>query len=105
MRLVVRVKTGASRSAVGGSHGAPPSLVVAVHAQPVDGKANEAVINALADSLGVKARHISIVSGQTSRTKHLEIIAPDVDDAALTSRVTALMSQQMPRRQTPLTTD
>lgn len=86
MRLVASVKTGASRSAVGG-------------------KAHESVINARADSLGVKARHISIVSGQTSRTKQVEIISPDVDDAALKARVTALMSQQRPRRQTPITTD
>ena len=51
MRLTIRVKPGASRSAVGGGYGDPPALVVAVHAQPVDGKANEAVVAAIADAL------------------------------------------------------
>ncbi|MFM8155602.1 MAG: DUF167 domain-containing protein, partial [Actinomycetes bacterium] len=42
VRLSVRVKPGSSRARVGGSHDG--ALVVAVHAQPVDGAANESVI-------------------------------------------------------------
>ena len=92
MRLTIRVKPGASRSAVGGSYGEPPALVVSVHAQPVDGKANEAVVAALADALRVKSRHITVASGHTSRTKLVVIDAPDVDDAELGARIAALLA-------------
>jgi len=91
--ILIRVKPGASRARVGGSHGDPPALVVSVHAQPVDGGANAAVVQALADALGLKTRQLRIVSGHASRTKRIEIIADVVDEAALTARVTALMAQ------------
>ena len=101
LRIVIRVKPGSSRSAVGGSHGDPPALIVAVHAQPVDGKANEAVVSTLADALGVKARHVSVVGGHASRTKQIEIDSPDVDDAVLRARVTAFMAPRQPARKPP----
>ena len=92
MRLTIRVRPGASRSSVVGSYGDPPVLVVAVHAQPVDGKANEAVVAAIADALGVKPRHVRVASGHTSRTKHIVIDSPDVDDAELAARIAILMA-------------
>lgn len=92
MRLTIRVKPGASRSAVGGGYGDPPALVVAVHAQPVDGKANDAVVAAIADALGVKPRHVRVASGHTSRTKQIAIDSPDVEDAQLAARIAALMA-------------
>ncbi len=92
MRLTIRVRPGASRLSVGGNDGHPPALVVAVHAQPVDGKANESVVAALADALGVKPRHVRVASGHTSRTKQIVIDSPDVDDAQLAARIAALMA-------------
>jgi len=77
IRLTVRVKPGASRTKVGGSYGEDRQLVVAVNSPPVDGAANQAVVAALADALGVRRRDISLVSGQTARTK---IVMIDVDD-------------------------
>ena len=76
MRVAVRVRPGASRTAVGGLHG--DRLVVAVTARAVDGAATEAALRALADALGVRPRHVSLVSGATSRDKLVEV----ADDAA-----------------------
>lgn len=49
------------------------SLIVQLSEPPVDGKANAALIEILADYFGVSRRQISIKTGQTSRTKIVEI--------------------------------
>lgn len=77
MRLAVRVRPGASRTRVGGTHG--DRLVVAVTARAVDGAATEAALRAVADALGLRPRQVSLVTGATSRDKLL-----DLDDAAMT---------------------
>lgn len=71
MRVAIRVKPGSSRARVGGLHG--DRLVVAVSARAVDGAATQAALAALADALGVRRRHVSLVSGATSRDKVVEI--------------------------------
>jgi len=65
----------ASRTAVGpveGS-GADARLRVAVGAPPVDGKANAAVIEALAEALGIKRRDVTLVRGETGRQKTVRL--------------------------------
>ena len=74
--FTVRVRPGSSRTQVGGAYGDPPALVVAVHAPAVDGRANEAVIAALAEEFGVRPRDVRLVSGQTSRTKIVAVETP-----------------------------
>jgi len=78
----VRVKPGASRARVGGCHGDPPALVVAVTEPAVDGRATEAVLRALAKALGLRRGCVELVSGQSARTKVVRILdAPaDLDD-------------------------
>lgn len=71
MRLAVRVRPGASRTRVGGLYDG--RLVVAVTARAVDGAATAATLEAVADALGVRPRHVTLVSGGTSRDKVLEI--------------------------------
>jgi len=80
VRVAIRVRPGASRTAVGGLHG--DRLVVAVTARAVDGAATEAALRALADALGVRPRHVSLVSGATSRDKVVEVEDDARDDLA-----------------------
>ncbi|TQL03477.1 DUF167 domain-containing protein [Cellulomonas sp. SLBN-39] len=87
MRVAVRVRPGASRTRVGGLHG--DRLVVAVQARAVDGAATEAALAAVADALGLRRRHVSLVAGATSRDKVVEVDAGLVD-AALAARLEAL---------------
>jgi uncharacterized protein len=71
------VSPGARSSAVVGRHG--EAWKVRVSAPPEGGRANAAVVELLAETLGVPARTISVVSGRGARDKLVELagIAPD----------------------------
>lgn len=77
--MPIRVRPGASRTAVGGAHG--DALVVRVQERAVDGKATEAALRAVATALGVPRRAVRLVSGPTSRDK---VLAVSGDPATLT---------------------
>jgi len=49
------------------------ALRVRLHALPIDGKANEALVKWLAKELGIAQRDVTLVRGQTSRRKQLRI--------------------------------
>jgi uncharacterized protein YggU (UPF0235/DUF167 family) len=66
-RLELRVVPGAMRPGVAGRHGASWKLRVA--AAPEGGRANEAVVQLLAETLGVPRRNVAVVAGHTSRDK------------------------------------
>ncbi len=83
MRVAIRVRPGASRTAVGGLHDG--ALVVAVTAPAVDGRATEAALAALAAALGVRPRDVRLVTGARSRSKLVEV--PD----AVTGRLGELL--------------
>lgn len=72
IRFAIRVKPGAGRSRVGGCYDVD-TLVVAVQARAVDGRATAAALAALASAFGVHLRDVALVSGATSRTKIVEI--------------------------------
>ena len=69
--MSVHVQPRASRSEVVGTHGS--ALKVRLLAPPVDGAANDALVELLADRLKVPRRAVRIVSGETSRSKTVEI--------------------------------
>ncbi len=65
------VKPRSSRSAVLGVRG--DALEVAVTAPPVEGAANAEVVEILAKQLRVPRRAVVIVSGQSGRTKRVQV--------------------------------
>lgn len=91
-RVTIRVKPGSSRNKVGGSYGDDPALIVAVTAPAVDGKANDAVISAVAEAFGLKARQISIHSGHTARTKILDVDVENKNVESFQSELTRLLA-------------
>ncbi|GGM86770.1 DUF167 domain-containing protein [Dactylosporangium sucinum] len=88
--IAIRVRPGASRTAVGGSYPGPygPALVVAVGARPVDGQATTAALRALADAIGVRPSALRLKAGAASRDKLVELDDPP---AGLDARVAALL--------------
>lgn len=71
VRFNVHVQPKASRSEVAGLHG--DSLKVRLSAPPVDGAANEALVDLLARLFTVSRRAVRIVAGATSRAKIVEV--------------------------------
>lgn len=69
--MLIKVLPGAKASRVVGEHGS--QLKVAVAAPPVDGKANEALLNWLAKALGVRRANLKLLSGQSSRDKRVSV--------------------------------
>jgi uncharacterized protein (TIGR00251 family) len=67
----VRVTPRASRAAVGGLR--EGELLVRVTAPPVEGAANEAVIAALAEALGIPRREVRLESGARGRSKLVSV--------------------------------
>jgi uncharacterized protein YggU (UPF0235/DUF167 family) len=75
VRVSIRVRPGASRAGVGGSHDG--ALVVRVNERAVDGQATEAALSAVADAFGVRRRDVTLVTGATARTKLVDVEGAD----------------------------
>ena len=71
VRFRVRLVPRASRDEITGV--LDGVLRVRLHAPPVDGAANDALVAFLADRLAVPRRGVRIVTGATSRTKLIEV--------------------------------
>lgn len=71
VRFAVRAKPRAKKSRIAGVR--EGSLEVSVNAPPVDGAANAAIIEALADALGVPKRDVHLVRGDSARAKLFEV--------------------------------
>jgi len=71
-RLRLRVAPGAKRAGVVGRHG--DAWKVCVAAPPENGRANDAVVRLLAQTLDVPRDSVTLVSGQTSRDKIVELV-------------------------------
>ncbi|MBO0867663.1 MAG: DUF167 domain-containing protein [Micromonosporaceae bacterium] len=84
--IAVRVRPGASRTAVGGAYQGPygTAIVVAVTAPAVDGRATDAVHRALAAALRLRRADLILRRGAVSRDKLFVVADPPADlDARL----------------------
>lgn len=71
LELDVQVVPRASRTRVVGVQG--DRLKIQLSSPPVDGAANQALIELLAERLGVRRAAVAIVSGETSKKKRVRI--------------------------------
>ncbi len=69
--LRVRIHPGARKNAITGVHDS--ALKISLTTPPVEGRANEALIAFLAESLRIPKSRVTLVSGATSRSKTLRI--------------------------------
>jgi len=69
--LTLHIQPGAKKTEFAGLHG--NALKIRLAAPPVDGKANEALIKFVAETLKLPKSAVNLKSGQTSRRKVLEI--------------------------------
>jgi uncharacterized protein (TIGR00251 family) len=69
--LAVRAQPGAKKTAITGIYGqgADAQLKIAVHAPPVEGRANEALIVFLSEHFSLPRRDVVLISGELSRSK------------------------------------
>jgi uncharacterized protein len=71
LKIAVKVKAGSSREKV--EKTGDGNYAVWVRAKPTDGKANEAVIKALAAHFDISRSRVALISGHTSKQKLLSI--------------------------------
>jgi uncharacterized protein (TIGR00251 family) len=86
--LPVRAQPGARRVGVLGEQAG--ALKVAVTAPPQDGRANDALTDALRTALGLKRSQVELVGGPTSRDKRFLIRG--VTRAALEAKLAQLLA-------------
>jgi uncharacterized protein (TIGR00251 family) len=76
IRLTVQIMPNAKKSEVIGL--LDDTLKIRLQAQPIEGKANEALIRFIADTLNLPRNNVCITHGLTNKRKMLEIHASDL---------------------------
>lgn len=72
--LSCHLQPGARHDAIVGEHGG--RLKIRLRAPPVDGKANAALVQFIADTFGVSRQQVTITAGASDRRKTLAIENP-----------------------------
>jgi uncharacterized protein (TIGR00251 family) len=78
-RVRLRVSPGSRKTELAGRHG--DGWKIRVSAPPEGGRANDAVLELLAARVGLPRRALTIVSGQRSRDKVVEMAGIDREEA------------------------
>ncbi len=74
VQLHVQVSPNAKKSEIVGV--LDEALKIRLQAQPIDGKANDALVRYIAKVLNVPQRAVTIIRGHTSRRKLLQVALP-----------------------------
>jgi hypothetical protein len=71
VKLAVRAQPGAKKTAISGIYGegAAVQLKIAVHAPPLEGRANQALTAFLAETFSVPKNAVELMTGELSRSK------------------------------------
>jgi uncharacterized protein (TIGR00251 family) len=77
--VAVHAQPGAGRTELVGRHG--DALKIRVAVPPERGRANDALAKLLAETFGVKAAAVRVVSGETSRSKRFQVDGIDLETA------------------------
>ncbi|MYN02578.1 hypothetical protein GTP41_10750 [Pseudoduganella sp. DS3] len=80
VRLAVQIQPNAKKTEVVGV--LDGALKIKLAAQPIEGKANEALVKWLAGALGVARSAVTLTHGQTNKKKLLEIAGVTPEDVA-----------------------
>ena len=78
--LTLHIQPGAKKTAFAGLHG--DALKIRLAAPPVDGKANEALLRFVAETLHLPKSSVCLKSGQTSRRKVVEVSGTTAEEIA-----------------------
>jgi uncharacterized protein (TIGR00251 family) len=81
--LAVRAQPGAKKTAIVGVYGegAAAQFKIAVQAPPVEGRANESLIDFLAEFFSLPRKNIALISGESSRSKVFRLGAISIAEA------------------------
>ena len=79
--LTLHVQPGAKKNEIAGLYG--DALKLKLAAQPVEGRANEALLKYIAGLFGVPARQVELRQGEQSRHKVVAITGSAVDPESL----------------------
>ena len=79
--LTLHVQPGAKRTEVAGVHG--DALKIRLAAPPIDGRANAALLEFVAQRLDLARSAVELKSGQTSRRKVVEVEGASVEAVRL----------------------
>lgn len=79
--LTLHVQTGAKHNEIAGLHNAALKLRLA--AQPIEGRANEALLKYIAKLFGVPKRQVELKQGSQSRHKMVTITGSAIDPESL----------------------
>ena len=78
VRLAVQIQPNAKKTEVVGV--LDDALKIKLAAQPIEGKANEALVKWLAGALGVSRSAVTLTHGQTNKKKLLEVAGVTLED-------------------------